>query len=279
MQPNFLSHFVQKSFAGLCVPVKKNSFTKSADSDSVLWLRHPVHQIFLEKLPKKTKTSGEHKQGGRKSRNIGRVEDATQRPFMVNEVKLKTVSHFSGDSKRAMIISAIARICCRRRRELNCTPTRRNSAFRVTNTAFGGSIDLDAAIRWTFICNVAVANQFRSRVSKWDRVRQNMCCSERFRFIQSIASNMCHLISFANLTLMLTNAGTYIVSGSNKARQVRRLSPCHLKPLFVSVLNFPQIFSDDAPFSTPFQEFSHSSLLNTPQITRGIRISVPWFVT
>lgn len=155
-----------------------------------------------------------------------------------------------------------------------------NFCFSVTNTAFGGSIDLDVAIRWTFICNFAVANQFRCAQSL------EMGPSATKHVLQltfSIYSK--HCVEYVPpdflryLTLMLTNAATYIVSSSNKARQVRRLSPCHPKPLFVLVLNFPQIFPDDAPFSTPFQEFSHSSPFNTPQITRGIRISVPWFVT
>lgn len=235
-QPNFLSHFFAKSFAGLCVPVKKNSFTNSADSAPFCDSAIPCTRFFSRSCRKKDENKQKHKQGVRKNRNIGWVEDATQRPFMVNEVKLKTVSHFSGDSKRAMIISAIARICCRRRRELNCTPTRRIFGIRVTNTAFGGSIDLDVAIRWTFICNLAVANQFRSAQSLEMRPSAT---KHVLQWTFSIYSK--HCVEYVPpdflryLTLMLKNAETYIVSGSNKARQVRRLSPWHLKPLFISV--------------------------------------------
>lgn len=62
----------------------------------------------LEKLPKtKNPTTTTIKTGCRKKheRRVAAVsaveEDATQGPFMVNEVRLKTVSHFSGDQQAA----------------------------------------------------------------------------------------------------------------------------------------------------------------------------------
>lgn len=131
-------------------------------------------------------------------------EDATQGPFMVNEVRLETVSHFSGDQQDD--ISDRPGICSEKKieeklREMwkeienkNCTP---KSIFvnvpvrssMVTNTAFGGSIDRSMLIRWSFKIETLFSPLSQLLFVSWKRLKPRVSSHHRATTSTDVLSN------------------------------------------------------------------------------------------
>lgn len=145
---------------------------------------------------------------------------------MVNEVKLKTVSHFSGDSERAMIISEIARICCKcpiqtKKKEIDikmhAIQNRLESAkeskisflFRGWQIlALGGSIDLEAMITRSKVFRFHLHSDcFFGLQSSWKHVHHKML-QIRFK-VKWSWRDMC-LLNVSNLFKSLLESDAYV---------------------------------------------------------------------